>query len=1178
MPKLPFTPHQTDAIRAECGNLLISAAAGSGKTAVLTERVVRLLTGDDPISADQLVIVTFTVAAAEEMRRRISDRLAELIVADPGNSQLTSQQLAIQNARISTIHSLCSGLIRDHFQTLGLSPDCKIAEPGQVTALEQEAAQEVLEEAYAAEDEDFLALAAATVTKDDRKLVGLLLSLYRYTRSFAFPDRFLSSAADLFHIERPQDHPWIRQIVDHVREVLNHCIALTRKSLVMIEAEPTIAEKYESAFQADLAAFRTGVTLLDGDPNEAFRFIAGIERVSLKAVRNPVDPALVEQLKERRNFVHSLRENLCKRYLFSTVEGLTEDLETLKPQADALFSLVRSLSARLKEKKRAANWMDYNDLEHYALALLAEETPEGLRRTPLCESLSREIAEIMVDECQDINEIQNTLFTLLSRNETNLFMVGDVKQSIYRFRQARPNLFVDKKKRFPAYSQTHRPGDPAVITLDSNFRSRREICGFVNFLFSSLMSEQIGEITYDENEYLIPGRPDMEETEPAVPPSLLVVNADPDDPRSQREIEAAFLADRIKEMVADGFPVHDRGVVRPCRYGDFAILLRSKKETLSIYSRVLEERGVPCYAERTEPCLKSYEVTVAINLLRIIDNPLLDVPLLSVLTSPLFGFSPTRLAQIRIADRKLPLYRALLQRAAEGDEVCAGFAETLGNFRQKAALLPVHTLLQEVYDQTDFLALSAAFGNGHHCRTNLRLLLGYAEGYSQFGSDLSGFLRYVDRQIETGNDIKSSGSALSHTDQVQILSIHASKGLEFPICFVADCAHVFNKKDLNQAFYQVHPSWGYATRIVRPETLQIYSNLPYEAIRLKNELEFLSEEMRILYVALTRAKEKLFMVITLENAEKKLKSMVQGLVNGDRVTPFEVYQGSSYAHWLITGCLRHPDADDLRQMLGVDDLSPNDASFPLEITVHTPPGMETQTEETANPEPILPRRDWCDALKRRFSFTYPYQALTNIPAKISVTALAKKQLAAVPVLTQRPAFLLQEKVTPAERGTLLHRFMELADFSAAADDLEGEIGRLVENAYFTAKEAEYLDLGQIRRFLSSPLYARIAAGRVIREYKFDFFLPASAVDPDLPPTLAETPVFLQGIADCLLFEPEGITLIDYKTDRVSHPDQLAARYAQQMKLYRTAIAAAFDLPIRQTLLYSLTLGQEIEIP
>lgn len=1178
MSKMSFTPNQQDCIDVVGGNILVSAAAGSGKTAVLTERVIRLLTGENPISADRLIIVTFTVAAADEMRQRINAKLSDLIEQDPTNKTLQNQQLLLANAKISTIHSLCSSFIREYFQKLSLPNEFRIVDETELEIIKKSAVDEILQLHYEEEDKSFLDLVEFLCVKDDRHLVELVLAIYDFIRSFAFPKDFLKDTLAMYQSANSvKDSAWYDSVSKHVIDALNSIISMLNSAIEDINSDNVIAEKYLEGFTYDKKQMEDIIALLNANEwDKAVMAARNINKLSLKPVRNYEDKAFLQGIQEKRKQAYKTLETIEKRYLLCSEQEFLEDIQVLLPKLTVLFILVEQVYDKIEEKKQEQAVIDYADLEHHTVKLLVNQTANGYEKTETAIELSDRFDEIMIDECQDINEVQNLIFKVLSKDETNLFMVGDVKQSVYRFRKAMPKLFIEKKHKFQKYNESvHTIEKSACITLEKNFRSRNEVCDMTNFIFSQMMSEEMGEIDYNEDESLVPGAryPDYDKASAEVH----IINYDKDDDREKAVVEAQYIGKKIKDMVQGGYLVNGKNGMRPCNYRDFAILIRAKKGKADIIAKELKAMNVPCFSDSTEGYFSEYEIMIIINLLKVIDNPLLDISLLSVLMSPMFGFSADLITKIRLCGKNIPLYVAVTECAKQGDVQCATFIDILTKLRQKAVTVNIDELLQDIYDQTDFISLSYAMGNGEQKDANLRLLFTYARQYERIGSNgLSGFLRYIDRVIENKQDFSCANTISEHSNTVKIVSIHSSKGLEFPVCIVADCGKKFNKMDLNKSF-QMNANLGFGMKINEMQMMKSYTNLPFEAIRLQTEKEAISEEMRVFYVALTRAKEKLIMIMTMPKASEKILSISTTLTSHHKLAPFDVYSANSYADWIIATTLRHPSMHSIRNEVGATDISILPANFKIEgYLVNATQEQEEEQAEIEIPK-VPPSETMVETLQQNFSYQYAFEEFTKIPAKLTATQIAKQQQITQVTLNTTPNFLQKQGVTPAQRGTILHTFMQFADYANAEINLDDEINRLVNEQFITKEQMKVLNRPKILAFLNSPLYQKMKhANKVLREYKFLHFIKANEINENLDSSTSEE-ILIQGIADCIIFEQDGMILVDYKTDYVNDEEILIKRYYDQLRIYRNAIEQAFHQPVKQCILYSLHLEKEITI-
>lgn len=1183
MSNMTFTPAQQDAIFAKPGNLLVSAAAGSGKTAVLTQRVIELLTGEQPVMADRLVIVTFTVAAAAQMRERIQDKLSALLEEHPENILLQTQQTLLSKAKICTIHSLCSELIKDHTEQLNLSFRCRLADENEMKLLEQEVLEEYIESCYDSEEKDFLSLARYFSGKDDRRLSNILLGIYHWMRSYSFPFHRLELFLKQYLDDGPfLDSIWGKPVLAYVEKSLSNCERYLSSALELASSQEEVMKKYSPALELDLDAVRRAEKALrHGEWDRVCGIVKTHEKKRFSPIRGFEDKSFLDRIKALRNEGMELFETLGKKYLL-TEEEFQSDREYLGKYIKMLFSYVEGFYRRLEEEKREQNLIDFNDLEHLALSLLVRREGDYCYKTDTARELS--YTEILVDECQDINQVQNLIFWALSDGEDkvsldgddlfessrNLFLVGDVKQSIYRFRNAMPSLFIRRKKLFPPYDREHpEKKQTARIVLQNNFRSRREVTDSVNQIFSAVMSEQLGDVDYTEEEYLIPS---------AVYPAhdrgmtqLHLLELPQKEERSVRPgkgmdektlAEARYAAELIEHMVASGFPVTENGKLRACTYRDFCILLRSKKGKADCYVKELTQKGIPCFSDSSSGYFDSSEVSVMLHLLRVIDNPLLDIPLFSVLISPMFGFTPDEITAVRLEDKRSPFYLALVKSAQDGNEKARYFLNVLGALREQAAVLSSDRLIQRIYDQTGFLFVVEAMASGEQKKANLRLLLSYARSYEEIGyRGLSGFLRFIDRAAERGEDFNCANTVSEKADVVRIMSIHSSKGLEFPICIVADLGKKFNLQELTQSFL-LHENYGFGMTVRKTEELKEYSNLPLEAIRLAVRQDTLSEEMRILYVALTRAKEKLILLGSGQDIDRLLESSAGE--NGD----------TSYLSWILHAVAKEHGFGKLL----------NKEEKPVVLgriqCIRAPFIPEGEREQEVISFTALPDEKIVKSLEKSLHFEYPYKELSELPAKVTATQLAQKEL--LETSGELPELSLSEEgdeMTGARRGTVLHSFMQYADYHRAKHDLDGEVSRLVEKGFLTVKEGSLLNRKKIRSFLSSPLFTRMEqAQRLYREYQFIYEIDAGRVDPDLKDDFRQEKVLLQGIADAVLEEKDGIVIVDYKTDRMSQEDDFIEKYSGQLNIYRDALGDYFGKPVKDCLIYSLHLEREIPVP
>lgn len=1191
--KMSWTPDQEKAIDARGGTLIVSAAAGSGKTAVLVERCIRRLTDTEhPCSADRLLIVTFTRAATAEMRSRLAEAVAKKLREDPTNEHLQKQQMLLPSAQICTIDSFCGNLVRENFEQLGLSPDFRMLDETEVSVLQQAALEEVLEELYTEQDPDFLKLVELLATgRDDASIEENILRLHTYSRAYPSPEHWLQNALSLY------DEPSraYRILKESLQELLDSWVLKWENAIRQLEAERTPPEV---SFDGTIECIRGYIAELDTlnkllDAEDWNGFLTAVQNISIPGLKKPKDPenkrknysspalALASKLKE--DFTPAKLPGAFQKFALSDEADVAVDNALLKPLARKLVDTVLRFDEVYTEKKREENALDFADTELFALKLLVKDpAAEPFTRKELAETLREQYEEILIDEYQDTNKLQDTIFAALSKDD--LFMVGDVKQSIYRFRQAMPELFLRKKEEYPLYD-TEKDEYPATVILGCNFRSRKGVLHGVNYTFSRLMSKAVGEITYDEHEQLNFGAKDAyaDREEPDVEFHIVTPEAGAD----KKEAEARHIARYIAKAIRES-----QGTEKPLTYRDFAILLRSTKNTANVYRKTLSEAGIPVYAEQGGGFLETPEVMTMLSFLSVIDNPVQDVPLLAVLLSPLFGFTEDEVAALRIGSRYTNLYKAVLAGEERGDAHCVSFLEALRGFRTLSVSMGAGELLRRIYEETSYDAIVGAMPLGEQRVANLQMLLQYADSYdanSSYGA--SGFVRYMDRLGEQDSSLNTAATLSPNANVVQIMSIHKSKGLEFRVCIVADLNHKFNDSELSRKLI-LHPELGIGLQGRQPDTGFTYPTLCHSAIREASLRSERSEALRVLYVAMTRARETL--VLTAFDAPNKnstndslaasIRSAAGKLYGGDVVPQIEVLRCSSFYQWVLLAFLQHPDAKLLRARdaegpVALLPLVDNEEAAPVVFTIDNgEDAADAEAAEEVLSEDVPVDETMVSDLKDRMSWTYPHAALAASLSKRSASHLAEKPFSTEFFAESRPESLSRLGMTPAERGTCLHKFMQYADFSLAEQDAEAEKQRLIDRGFLLPDEAAVIDPAQVREFFSSSIAERMKKSpRVLREHKFAILLPAGQFDETLSGADAEEEVLIQGIIDCAFEESGTMVLLDYKTDRVKNGEELAERYRDQLDLYKVALEETLGLPVREVSLYSFHLGQEVRL-
>ena len=1164
-----WTDAQLDAIRARRGTVLVSAAAGSGKTAVLVERVIERLTDPDhPTDADRLLVVTFTKAAAAEMRERIERRLFELIRENPQNTRLRRQQLLLQQAQICTVDSFCSSIVREFFYLIGISPDFSVVSDKQQEELMTEAVTQVLSEQYA--EPDFQALSdCMSGDKNDARLIGAILKLYTYTRSHPFPEKWLREMTQQLDDTVPTGETvWGQTALHHAAQVLDFALKLSRDEYDLAAESGDLLKAYGSGISADIALLNSLSDLVEaGEWDSVSAAFQALAFGKIGTYRG-ADP-LKDRIKEMRETVKKEVGKLQKLFV-SDDAACRAEIAAIRPLAETLARAVLRFEALYGEKKHEKNLVDFSDLEHLALGLFLRETPEGFERTETALAVAARFDEIMTDEYQDTNDAQDYLFRAISKDNANRFMVGDVKQSIYSFRQAMPDIFIAYKDAFPRYD---RAADqyPATIVLDRNFRSRATVTESVNFVFTQLMSRASGGIDYTGDEKLAAGASYAEKDGCETCVEFL----DDIDGAGAEVLEPQRIAQMIRGMMQSGFTVTENGAERPATYKDFCVLLRSSNQYAPIYAENLRAAGIPAWAAVTGGFFAASEVATILSFLSVIDNPNQDIPLLAVLMSPIYGFTADDMARLRQNRGAETLYVSLLRSESPR---CVRVREEIARYRVLASTMPSDAFITMLCAETGFENLVRAMPGGESRLANIRLLEKYAAEYEAYGyNGISGFVRFIDRLKKNRSDMESANVVSENADVVRIMSIHKSKGLEFPVCIVAGCGRRFVPEYDDM---RLHPTLGLGLRLTDPETGARRTTLPREAIAIASANSAAAEELRIFYVAMTRAKEKLILLSTVKNFDSTLQKLAAQITQDTRIPPYTVNSASSISEWLMLCALRHPNGETLRRRIGAeDDCILREHYTPWKIdTVYTAPPENTVQEAVEAPAPVDPALK--ARIERELHFVYPYAAQTAMPTKVSASGLAAVQAQRAGETTlSRPAFLGAKGMTPAERGTALHDFMQFCDFTAAAIDPETELRRLVEEKYLTPEQAEAVELRRVRAFFSGSLGRRVLkADKVYKEQRFISSVPAGLVDPSLAPRDAALPVILQGAVDCMFEEDGALFIIDFKTDRCYDKNELWARYGTQLKLYGEAMARVFRKPVAACMLYSFWLNEPVYEP
>ena len=1177
----PWTTEQLQAITAKGGNILVSAAAGSGKTAVLVERVIRRLTDSaHPVTPDRFLIVTFTRAAASEIRTRIAAALDEAVAADRTNTFLARQQMLLPYARICTIDAFCSALVSENFAALSLSPTVKTADEGELELLSSSALDETLEAFYAKGDPAFSQLSESVAKgRDDKALREAVLSLYKESVAYPFPELWLQKVQDAF----TKNEPLVRsvygeELLQSVEYALSYCETILRMLHDGIGDDELLQRLFDDAVLDDekqLSRMTDALEAADWDTLREAVF-AYTPMARGRAPRGMGDDPQIKYLSVLREaYKDVLNKKLPPLFASSEAEYL-DDMAAFAPRVKALTELVKHYSERFRALKEERDRVDFNDVMHHALSLLVTAESDGSAcPTPLAASLKAQFDEILIDEYQDTNRAQDLLFEAISND--NLFRVGDVKQSIYRFRQAMPEIFMDLKHSYRPFNETA-PSFPAKIVLKHNFRSRLSVTGIVNFVFSNVMSAQAGEVEYNEEEQLIAKAPYTEHADDCCEAHVLDIGELDAEVDNSDAFQADYTAKRIEAMLREGLTVKEGETERKAEYRDFCILLRSINSGRGVvYADALRKRGIPCYTEIAADFFTATEIALMLSLLRVLDNPRQDVALLSVMMSVLFGFSVDEVAALRIECPEGDIYACLIHAKNSGNEKVTAFLAQLSLWRSLAASMPLRDLLGRIYEETAIVSVVSALHDDRAKKMNLMLLLDYAKTYEDSGYiGLSGFIRFIDRLQRSGGDLAGAVGVSADANVVRIMSIHKSKGLEFPVVILASLSTLFNRSD-EKSNLVVHPRLGVGLRRRDLKTLSQVPTVCRQAVQTALKNDMMSEELRVLYVAMTRAKERLVLILAAKNTEKTLeKYRARVCVDLPKLSPFAALGASSYADWLLPALLRHPDASALREAGGFS----NDIVLPAESRLHVifERWSAPKEEEAAPQQPQAPDPAFLAELREKLAWEYPFLPLTKLVSKRAASEVDRRFVDREYFASSRPAFLNGGKLTAAQKGTATHTFMQFADYENARTDVDAEIDRLCQSGRITPDEAAAINRKAVRRFFESDLAKRMLQSElVMREKQFTVEVPVTRLYPEME-AFADEKVLIQGIADCAFLENGKLVVVDYKTDRLEYEAQFTEKYAEQVRIYKEALEQCTPYEVSQTLLYSFYLSKEIVVP
>ncbi len=1215
---ITWTPNQSDAINIRDTSVIVSAAAGSGKTAVLVERLLQILSDEEnPVPADKIVVVTFTSDAAAQMKQRLSDAVARKSAENPENLWLLKQHALIPSAKISTISSFCFDLVREHNKNLGISSNFKIVPPNEIKILHKKAIDNTLEKYYSESPEKMVSLIKATTIskQNDENLVEMIGKIMEFLDKIPFPKLWLESATQKYLKDfDAENDDFIKIYKEKIRDNLAKMQALSDKALNLFDdileygdlndKQKITAEKNHNIIESEnytINEYLNNLNCEQLDFNKKFNFnftFTGFARFILDKTSD--EYAKYQIVKSYRD---GYKKNVPKNTY--TLEEIKDDYSKNAEIISTIIEIVSSALDELSAIKLEKNALEFSDAEHFAVKLLTEFENGKIVKSKLAKELSDFYDLIMIDEYQDSNNTQNLIFRMLSKNGTedkngtNIFAVGDVKQAIYGFRYANPQNFTDTLSVSETYDNTKDMTDNTAIYLNQNFRSSTDVIQFVNFVFDNLMKEKSGGVDYQNGHQLRLGASYSDEDrtteimliEPSPGDETFDDDSDNDDDSGELPIgnnsSAKAVAKKILELLATK-KVSEKGVLRDAKYSDFCILVREKKYA-KVYFDELQNLGIKAYHEEFAGYLNSKEILIITNFLTIISNPMLDVPMVSVLHSPLFMVSADELAYLRTFKSKsnhISHFFQFINTALETDKNISPELSTklkffLDTYKKLRVFSSTHTLsalISEIYDSTDFLSSVEVYRDGKQQKANLRLLLSYAKSYEEnsFGG-LSGFIFYIQDMKKTGNDFKKALITSSSEDAVAIKTIHASKGLEFPFVFLCETQIKFKTKD-DSANLQINPNLGLGIEIISRKNLTKYKSFPQDMISYENSKTRKSEELRLLYVALTRAKEQLYIPISYgDETQSKVGKIASSISASDYNLPDIFDTAICMLDWILMILLSHKSG----KIFGMDVIEKTietDAKIKIyNVNPAENSDLDSTESEEKTAETEVVDEEIVENLLKRYNFKYDMENANSL-AKLSITEIAKNNSNDYNLTLKRPEFLRKKSLTGAEIGSATHRFLENLSFSEdESNDAKTLADDMFERGIFTKAERENLPIEKINNFFQTEIYQRMKSAQKLYKEK-RFFIEFSELTLDKNENFCyNDKSMLNGVVDCFFFENDRIVALDYKTDRVSCEDELIEKYSSQLYLYVKALEKIYNTKDSLGYIYSFSLGREIKI-
>ncbi len=1237
-----WTNEQQAVIDSRNCNLLVAAAAGSGKTAVLVERIIQIITDtQNPVDIDKLLVVTFTNAAASEMRERIGDAIAKALDKNPENSHLQNQLVLLNKASITTIHSFCLDVIKSNFHKINIDPNFRIGDQTECSLLKQECIEDVFEKYYESKNIGFLNLVESYAEKrGDKELQEIILSIYNFSMASPYPKKWLSESAELFNIDDDfnfSNSIWAKSILDTVKIEIKGIESSMKKAIECVEGIEEL-ETYKEKLNIEYEKIVEILNSCEKGWDNAYYYMSNMQFENFSKGVKRLSKDAPDYIKITRENAKSIRdknkkslEKIIENIFYKSNSQICNEIKYLYPVVKAISDLIIAFEEMYKFKKKEKGIIDFNDIEHYALAILTDKDEDGNTiPSDVAKIYMDKFSEIFIDEYQDSNLVQELLLSTISKVESpNRFMVGDVKQSIYRFRQAKPEIFLDKYAKY----DTEEGSKNRKIMLYKNFRSRKEVVDAANYIFENIMSRNIGEIEYNEFERLNLGAQFKECKEENVvvggateihliQKNVKIEENDENEGEEQEEIdniqlEARMIGKIIKDIIKPDknknvMKVYDKKIndYRSVEFKDIVILLRATSSWAPVFVDELMNMDIPTYADTGIGYFDTIEIKTIISLLQIIDNPMQDIPLIAVLKSPMFDFTPEELIDIRLEDRNRSFYETLdivSEREDDLGDKVKYFIAKLKDFKNKSLYMSTDEFLWYLYVETGYYAYVGALPSGSQRQANLKVLFERAKQFEATSfKGLFNFINFIKKLRRSNSDMGSAKTLGENANVVRIMSIHKSKGLEFPVVICAGMGKNFNNQDFKKNILY-HHKLGYGPQLVDYNRKISYSSIAKQALKTIINMENLSEEMRVLYVAFTRPKEKLIITGSVKDVESSIKKWSEDVENLGTVSEYNILKGKNFLDWIMPAVLKHKDLNSIRELAQLDCnvFKEHESRWEAKIWDKKDVLIDKMDLEEESIESILLNIDstindskYYNIIKSKLDYKYPFVESVNRAGTISVTEIKRLQdksiddynsqnLITKPTEIKTPLFIQEseskDKITGAQKGTIMHLFMQIIDLNKVnnLNEIKEEIDLAVKKKVLTQTQADTINPYKVLKFFKSELGKRMLNSYFLKREQA-FYMQINIrdifeVDEEFKDIENKDTLMVRGIIDAYFEENNEIVIVDYKTDFVNeeNKDDVIKRYTKQLEIYSMALNKLTGKAVKEAYIYLFGIEEAI---